>query len=183
VVRPLSRHARLAGVTLLELMTVIVIIGILATMLIPATSAMFSRMEKAKCIFNLKALWVGTEFFLQDRMYWPQIDARLLQDKQSDQYARQWMAALEPYKVSKETWHCPTVGKQLPAEVKSGAAKKERIDYFPTPFDNKQMTPHRWPDQPWFIERGAVHGEGNLIIFPDGSIKTLDQLIAKQKKK
>ena len=63
------------------------------------------------------------------------------------------------------------------------AKPKERIDYYPTPFDNKEITPHRWAEQPWFIERGAVHGAGNLMIFPDGSVKTLDEFMAKVKKK
>ena len=133
---------------------------------------------------EIGSVYLGAEFYLQDHKQWPQIDPRLLLDKESDEYARLWMAALKPYKVSKESWHCPTVQKAMGGDAADPAKKpKERIDYFPTPFDSKEITPHRWSEQPWFIERGAVHGEGNLMIFPDGSIKTLDEIVYKQKKK
>lgn len=177
-----SRHARSAGVTLLELLTVIVVIAILAAMLLPAVAGMASRMERAKCTMNLRSLYIATEFYLQDRKEWPQIDPKLSGDKSSDEYARQWIAALEPYKLSKESWHCPTVQKLMAPTQTGDKTPKERIDYFPTPFDNKQITPHRWAEQPWFIERGAMHGEGNLMVFPDGSIKTIDEYISKVKK-
>ena len=184
----LSRYARSAGVTLLELLTVIVVIAILATMLLPAIANMTSRMERSKCTMNLRAVYLGAEFYLQDRKEWPQIDPALSGRPDSDEYARRWMAALEPYKVSKESWHCPTVEKAMTAskdtskEANAGTGDKklERIDYFPTPFDSKELTPHRWSTQPWFIERGAVHGEGNLMIFPDGSIKTLDDIMLRK---
>ena len=178
----LPRHARSAGVTLLELLTVMVIIAILAAMLLPAVAGMASRMERAKCTMNLKAVYLGAEFYLQDRKQWPQIDPRLAGDHDSDEYARQWMDALVPYKVSKESWHCPTVQKLMVRGETGEKKPKERIDYFPTTFDNKEITPHRWAEQPWFIERGAMHGEGNLMIFPDGSVKTLDEYMTKVKK-
>jgi Tfp pilus assembly protein PilE len=169
-------------VTLLELLTVIVVIAILACMLLPAISSMASRMDRAKCTMNLKAVYVGTEFYLQDRKQWPQIDPTLA-GSDAEEYARQWIAALQPYKVSEESWHCPTVQKLLLGDVPdAGKQRKDRIDYFPTTFDDKEVTPHRWTEQPWFIERGAVHGEGNLMIFPDGSIKTLDEIMATLKK-
>jgi hypothetical protein len=40
-------------------------------------------------------------------------------------------------------------------------------------FDDKPMTPFQWPRQPWFAEIGNVHGNGNLIVFADGSISDL----------
>ncbi len=52
-----------------------------------------------------------------------------------------------------------------------------RIDYIATPFDDKPFTPHQWPRQPWFIESGDVHGNGNLLIFTDGSISEVNDLI------
>ena len=167
--------------TLLELLTVIVVIAILAAMLLPAVANMASRMDRAKCTMNLRALYIGAEFYVQDRKQWPQIDPKLSGNKESDEYARQWMTALEPYKIFKESWHCPTVQKIMLGN-QGGDKTKERIDYFPTPFDDKEITPHRWAEQPWFTERGAMHGEGNLMIFPDGSIKTLDEYMTKVKK-
>ena len=158
--------------------------AILAAMLLPAISHMASRMDRAKCTANLRGLHVGTEFYLQDHKQWPQIDPRLSGKPDSDEYARQWMAALEPYKLAKESWHCPTVQKSMIAGKTVDKNKKplERIDYFCTTFDSKEVTPHRWAGQPWFIERGSVHGDGNLMIFPDGSVKTLGEYLSTVKK-
>ncbi len=164
-------------------MTVIVVIGILVTMLLPVVANMTSRMERAKCTMNLRAVYVGAESYLQDQKHWPQINASLAGSATSDEYARRWIAALQPYKVSKESWHCPTVEKTMAAAREPNEKPKDRIDYFPTPFDNKEMTPHRWSTQPWFIERGAVHGEGNLMIFPDGSVHSLDEISTKVRAK
>jgi hypothetical protein len=54
-----------------------------------------------------------------------------------------------------------------------------RIDYAATTFDDKPLTPHQWPKQPWFAEGGDVHGHGNLIIFTDGSISDLRTVAGK----
>ncbi len=177
-----SRHARSAGVTLLELMTVIVIIAILATMLMPVIANVISRMERARCTMNLRGLYVGTEAYLQEHGQWPQIGTVSLMSKGSDEYATQWIEALKPYKISEETWHCPTIEKILAPIEKADPVKKKRIDYLATPFDDRQMSPHRWNGQPWFIERGAVHDAGNLIIFSDGSIRSITEMTTNTKK-
>jgi hypothetical protein len=52
-----------------------------------------------------------------------------------------------------------------------------RVDYVAMPFDDKPTTPHQWPRQPWFVETVDVHGNGNLIIFTDGSISDLKTLV------
>ena len=163
----------------------IVVIAILAAMLLPAISGIAARMERAKCTANLRGLYVAAECYLQDHHQWPQIDANLVAQADSDEYARQWMAALEPYKISKENWHCPTVQKILAAQpsTDSSGTPKERIDYMATPFDDKEVTPHLWVTQPWFVERGAVHGDsGNLMIFSDGSVKALFEYLPALKK-
>ena len=86
--------------TLLELLTVIVVIAILAAMLLPAISNMASRMDRAKCTMNLRGLHVATEFYLQDHKQWPQIDPKLANDHESDEYAKLWIDTLQPYKIS-----------------------------------------------------------------------------------
>ena len=54
-----------------------------------------------------------------------------------------------------------------------------RLDYTPMPFDANPRTPYRWPLQPWFIEKNSVHGNGNLIMFTNGSIREALDLIPK----
>ncbi len=55
-----------------------------------------------------------------------------------------------------------------------------RVDYIATPFDDKPVSPHQWPRQPWFAETADVHGNGNLIVFTDGSISDLKTVLQNQ---
>jgi hypothetical protein len=57
------------------------------------------------------------------------------------------------------------------------------LDYMPMPFDDKPTTPHQWSRQPWFVEIGDVHGNGNLIIFTDGSISDLKTVAGNQSRR
>ena len=47
------------------------------------------------------------------------------------------------------------------------------------PFDNKPRTPYRWGRMPWFVERADFHGQGQLIIFTDGSVQELKNVVRK----
>jgi len=53
--------------------------------------------------------------------------------------------------------------------------KNQRVDYNATPFDPEPQTPYKWTTQPWFVEVGNFHGEGPLIIFSSGQVKSLEQ--------
>jgi hypothetical protein len=46
----------------------------------------------------------------------------------------------------------------------------------PTEFDDNAFTPYSWSTQPWLIEVGDFHGDGNYIMYPDGSITTLNRI-------
>ena len=67
---------------------------------------------------------------------------------------------------------CPTI-QTLMENPDYTQPENARLDYMPMPFDDKPTTPHQWPRQPWFVETGDVHGNGNLIVFTDGSIRDL----------
>lgn len=157
------------GFTLLELATVIVIIAILAAMLFPAFGSLRRRAQKAQCIGNLRSLFVATNAYIQQKGSWPQIDATQIKTRD---YDKAWIAALEPFQVSRASWICPSIQEGM---LNPDISKPEnaRIDYIGTPFDANLATPHKWSTQPWFIERGAMHGGGNLMIFSNGSIKHL----------
>jgi prepilin-type N-terminal cleavage/methylation domain-containing protein len=177
--RSLQLHLRLrskgkAGFTLIELLTVVLIISILAVMLYPALSTMTSRAEKVKCMSNLRTLYYGANCYVQQNGYWPQVNPRLIQSKSAD-YARAWQTALSPFGISQVSWICPTVQRQL-HNPDYTQPNNVRIDYLATPFDTKRMTPYLWPTQPWFLERGDVHGHGNLMIFTSGNIVELDDI-------
>lgn len=99
-------------------------------------------------------------------------------DNSDEDFATQWIAALTPYGITNKTWICPTIQNLLgnPDYYSAGNA---RVDYTAMPFDDKPMTPHQWPRQPWFVENGDVHGHGNLIIFTDGSVSDLKSITGK----
>jgi prepilin-type N-terminal cleavage/methylation domain-containing protein len=166
-----------AALTLLELLVVIVVIGILATLLIPVISSMRSRAQRAQCTANLRNLYIAAESYIQQNGSWPQV-AMASEDESAEQdYSKNWIAALKPFGPSEKTWICPTIQNFLgnPDYMKS---ENVRIDYIATPFDDKPITPHQWPRQPWFVETGDVHGNGNLIIFTDGSVSDLKTVAA-----
>ncbi|MEO7723094.1 MAG: hypothetical protein ABIU29_00165 [Chthoniobacterales bacterium] len=71
--------------------------------------------------------------------------------------------------MKRRTSICPTIQELLHNPDYHNRAKA-RLDYVFTGFDDKPTSPHQWSRQPWFIETGDVHGNGNLIVFTDGSI-------------
>jgi prepilin-type N-terminal cleavage/methylation domain-containing protein len=170
------------GFTLLELLTVIVIVALLATLLLPILASIRSRMEKSGCLANLRNVYLGAHSFVVDHKQWPQIPAGLLK-AQPEVYAERWIRALEPYKVNEKSWLCPTVQRSLdsappdPKNPQSKRKKEKRVDYFATPFDARDSTPMKWAKQPWFIERSDMHGNGNLIIYTDGTTAELKDLL------
>ena len=163
------------GFTLLELMTVFVVIAILVAMLLPAFDHLKSRAERAACMNNLKSLYVSADAYLQSQGHWPQIPANLIQGD-SKEYARLWHEALQPYGLSPKNWICPSVQRTTknPDYLKP---ENLRVDYIATPFDDNPIIPRKYPTHPWFAERGDVHGDGNLVVFTNGQIKSLSEIV------
>ena len=161
-------------------MTVMVIIAILCLMAIPVYSTVKNRVAKVNCMANLKSLYVATNTYVQQYNHWPQIDPKLIRTNPK-LYADDWITTLQPFGVGPSTWICPTVQASIgnPDYTK---LQYERSDYIATPFDDKSYTPHKWDTQPWFAERGNVHGNGNLLIMSNGSMHELNDLISSQKK-
>ena len=153
-------------------MTVIVIIGILATMLVPVFQRLQGRAELQSCVGNLKGLYAAGTSYVQDQGHWPQIETK---DVQRPAYALAWIAAFRPYGIAEINWLCPSVQRQLrnPDYLNPNHA---RVDYLATPFDSSPRTAYKWPTQPWFVERGDVHGEGQMVIFTNAEVKSLKEI-------
>ena len=160
-----------SGFTLIELATVIVIIAILAAMITGVTVELRGRADRIKCVQNLKNIYTGTANYISQQGSWPQIDP-----KNQLACAKMWVATLQPMGLTQINWICPTVQRVLDNPDLT-TDDNYRIDYIATPFDDKPMTPYLWPHQPWFVERGAVHGSGNLIIWANGQIVTLEEAL------
>ncbi len=155
----------------MELMTVMVIISMLLCLTFPAFSYMKGRAERAKCVSNLHSLYAAGAAYLTDHGSWPQIST---DDIDAPEYAQSWIEAFAPYKISRLNWICATIQREIgnpPYDDNTHA----RVDYFASPFDDKPTSPTQWPNHPWFIERGDMHGDGNMIIFTNGSVKTMNE--------
>ncbi len=160
--------------SLLELLSAIVIIGILAVLLFPAIGSIQSRIERVRCTANLRGLYAGASLYVQQNGHWPQIDPGLMvSDKKA--YAKAWIAALQPMGIYGNGWICPTL-QRMGGGQDFTQEENIRIDYIPMPFDDKAMTPYRWSAAPWFVENSDVHGSGNLVIFTDGSVRDLTDI-------
>jgi prepilin-type N-terminal cleavage/methylation domain-containing protein len=159
--------------TLMELVTAILIIAILLAMILPGFTYLRNRAERATCAQNLRNLYVATTSYIQDRGSWPQIDPGLVG---TPQYPEAWIQAMEPYNLGTKNWVCPSVQRALnnPDLMKP---ETRRIDYLGTPFGTERHLPYKYPRQPWFIERGDMHGEGQLILFPSGQVQTLREVL------
>jgi type II secretory pathway pseudopilin PulG len=152
--------------TVLEVCIVVAIIAILATLMIPA--------QRFQCTANLRSLYISADLFVQQNGSWPQIPRTT--STSSEDYAKAWIDALTPFGAPAKTWICPTM-QGLLDQPDYWNPENVRIDYIPMPFDDKPTSPHEWPRQPWFIETGDVHGNGNLIVYTDGSISDLTTVL------
>ena len=164
------------GFTLLELVVVLAVIGIIATLLFQSFQSLQDRAGRTRCVANLKNLHIALDAATRDQGHWPQCPFEI----GSEEFDGWWLKEMSRYNLSRASWECPTFRKlQEKGEAEKNAEKS--IDYVPTPFDDQPRTPYKWSMQPWAVEVGDFHGDGNLILFPDGSIKGFNQFNAGQR--
>ncbi len=164
------------GFSLIELLTIIAIIMVLGTLIIPNWSTFMARIEQARCMSNMRSIQAGIAAYLNDhKMVWPQGPGA----ESGQEWADFWLNTTKPYDVSERTWQCPTILRQI-GLGKNPIPGTGSIHYVPTMFSTVANIAYRWPTQPWLIERANVHGNGSLICFTDGSIKTSNKVLAEQ---
>jgi prepilin-type N-terminal cleavage/methylation domain-containing protein len=164
------------GFTLLEVLSVLIILTILIVLFIPDLRQYMARASEARCIANMRAINIGLRGYLQDhRDIWPQGPS----PAEEQLWETFWLTTLKPYGISDKTWQCPAIDAILAAQ---GAEKKDRpkVHYLPTMFTAEPGIANRWATQPWLIERADAHGQGPLIGFPDGSVKSFFKVLAEQ---
>ncbi len=169
---------RLEAFTLLEVLTCVIVVLILLVMLAPLYNQVVRRAQRTGCMSNLKGLHTAANLYLQEHRMWPQVGTKGTDPKT---VATTWLSTFQPYGLSQMNWICPTQQSVLQNPDLSDP-DNTRVDYVGTPFDKNPMTPLRWSTQPWFIESGDVHGNGNLIIFADGHIQEVGEFLSLMKK-
>lgn len=177
-------HSKGFGFTLLELLSALVVISILATLTVPVAGNFRARAQGLQCVNNLKGLGAGAAAYMNDHENrWPQIGhhdplARTpTGEPQDDMTAARWIEALASYGVGEKTWHCPTIDGKMKTNRKNGATARKRIDYLPTQFDQEQGSATQWLSHPWFIERTPSHGLGPKLLLADGRVVAMEDLL------
>jgi len=164
--------SREGAFTQLEFLILIGVVAVFAALLVPVTSAMRARAQRAQCTANLHTLYNAANRYVQQNGSWPQISMGDSSNNSFQDYARGWIAALAPFGPTQQTWICPTIQNRT-GNPNYWQPENVRIDYHAMAFDDKPMSPYKYSRHPWFIETADVHGHGNLIIFSDGSVSDL----------
>ena len=160
------------GFTLLEILLVVVIVAILAAFLLPNYQPLLARAQEAKCLANMRTIRLALDSYLNDhQQVWPQGPP-----PEESGWAPFWLQVLRPYGVSERTWQCPTIRGFL----REQGGEEVPLHYIPTMFDATPGTARRWTTQPWLIEIADAHGQGPLICFPDGSVKSSRRVLLEQ---
>ena len=157
----------------MELMTVMVIISILSVLSFQGFAYFMERARRVNCTSNLTGIYSAATSYITDNQSWPQISTANVQDPA---YAQAWIDAFSKYNIQRINWLCPSVQTLLKNPDFTQPANT-RIDYLATPFDSNITSPSKYPTQPWFIERADIHGDGNLMIFSSGQVKSLTEVL------
>ncbi len=158
--------------TLIELIVAIAIFLILIALIFKASPSLYGAFTKAQCLSNMRSLHSAFASYVSEKGYWPPVPQDL--SAHDTKYDKYWIAIMKPYTQSDAVWLCPILAK---SHVKNAAGEEIKVHYSPTQFDNNSFTPYKWPRQPWLIEIANAHGTGPLILFPDGSVQSLGDLL------
>jgi prepilin-type N-terminal cleavage/methylation domain-containing protein/prepilin-type processing-associated H-X9-DG protein len=134
-------RSRRAAFTLIELLMVITIIALLASMLLPAISTIQSRADSIACAQNLRSIGTAVQLYLQDHnQNFPAINPAVGPSVYPAGYPTLTMVqAFGPYGVTAATLKCPTDLKQGPTS--SYNQYQNSYDWKPTLDDESSSEP------------------------------------------
>lgn len=157
---------------MLELLVVIVIIGLLVALVMPMAGIFKAKASNAACVGNMRALHSGFQTYLGDhQLVWPQVPDGLPRNgDQGDMLAKFWHDQLKDYGIAKKNWIC-AADEELHKHIDESDVFYST--YTISEFDEQPNRAYQWPNQPWIIESGELHGRGKgpNMIFPDGRIE------------
>lgn len=163
--------------TFIELLACLAILGFLVSVTALSWPKLMASAASVRCLGNMRSLHVSLGSYVHDVGHWPQIPEGIdtaAAGGDDSTYEDWWLNELKNYGGTPEVWQCPTIQRLVAQKAKDGRPK---LHYVPTPFDAQSITPYRWSTQPWLIEIGNMHGRGAHICFPDGSIRTMDDIL------
>ena len=161
-----------SGKSLIELLIVIVIVALMATLAFPLFGYFKAKASYVACISSLKSLHGGFASYLGDhQMIWPQVpDGLEREGPQGDMLAKFWYDSLKEYGITKKNWICPA-----DEHLKDVLETDDHYEttYTITEYDEQPNRAYQWVSQPWITESGEFHGKGvgPNILFPDGRIE------------
>ncbi len=146
----------------------------LTVLFVAGYGPILARAEAAGCLTHMRSLHTSLSTYVQDKGMWPQQP----EDTSIDKILNEdwWLNELAPYGAPPDVWLCPTI-KRLSGNSKD--PRLPRINYTPSDFDELPSSPFKYSTQPWLIEIAGMHGHGPNVCFPDGSIRTMDELLKK----
>ncbi len=168
-----QKRARCEGKTLLELLLSIAILSLLLAVTVSFVwGPLRNKMERRSCESNLTSLHIALRVYLTDHSEWPQMTEKEFDadDGSEEPFWQWWYAKLKPYHIGERQWMCPSDRRERNANLKPEERDVYESSYLPTMFESGATVPYEYMSQPWVIERGEFHSEGNLMIMPDGRI-------------
>jgi prepilin-type N-terminal cleavage/methylation domain-containing protein/prepilin-type processing-associated H-X9-DG protein len=150
------------GFTLIEVLAVIVILGVLAAMVIPAISSVRARGHAVACMSNLRQVGLGMELYLQEnRGYYPEIYGK------GTEPTKTWMWKLGPYLDFPENAMGP-----------SPLAKAAGVFVCPDPSFNRKTRNASYAYNvaidwsPWFYRKSAVPEPRKTFLVVEADVNS-----------
>ena len=168
--RECSSSRQPCAFTVLELLITVAIALILGSIMSISFTGIRNRAERVACTGNLRALHAAFSGYTLDRGGWPQEPPLLPQE--SEKFYGWLVGELDKYGGGREAWICPTERRR---QLEDEGAKEFIGSYTPTMFEPGQEKPWAWENQPWLIERANNHLTGQLMVFPNGKVITVDE--------
>jgi len=157
------------GYSLIEILMVIVIVALLATIAIPVYTALREKAGLAGCFGNMRNVGLGLNAYMQDNnMVWPQMPKEMIKSD-DEQHSKWWADTLKSYGIAQKYWICPLDVSTTNSPIEGSTFTSS---YALVLFDDKPNTAFRWK-MPWAVERPGVHGQnrGGNMLMPDGTIQ------------
>jgi len=131
-------HRGKRAFTLIELLCVIAIIGILASLLMPAVGTMKQKADSITCAANLRGIGNAVQLYLQDHSFlYPEIDTDPSVTPVYSGTAQGMPMAFGPYGISAQVLQCPSDMKSQSCSynavlASSGTGYASSYDWKPT---------------------------------------------------